>query len=173
MKLKQEFALIFLPLLCGVTFSLFFTSEETTQASVAPIMTSLKGFASGCTITMNNAPLYNNSGQLTNHSLAQGTSWYTDQEMTLNNDTYYRVAKNEFVKMNDAYLYQNNVENIKVISKSPAQLYDHSKKPIANRKVQPGSIWYSDRSITFPGDHFSMMRISTDEWIAFGDANFI
>lgn len=172
MKLKRQIT-FFLPFLCGVTLSLFFTSGTIAKASTTPIMTSLNGFASGCTVTTNNASLYDVSGKLTNRSLANGTSWFTDQQMVLNNDTYYRVSKNEFVKMTDVYLYQNNVENIKVISKKPAQLYDHSKKPILNRKIEPGSIWYSDRSITFPGDHFSMMRISTDEWVAFGDANFI
>lgn len=168
-----ERSILVVMILLSVTSALIFSSEKLVKATTNNSLDSLSSYADGCTITTKNAPLYDIHGKESNRSLKLGTSWFTDKQLVLNDEIYYRVSANEFVNSKDAYLYRTNVENIKVYTKTPAQLYDHTGRPLDGRKVQPNSVWYSDRSVSLPNLHESFMRISTDEWIALGDADSI
>lgn len=48
------------------------------------------------------APLYKKDGMVvSNRALASNSSWFSDQQMTKNGETYYRVATNEFVPVDE------------------------------------------------------------------------
>ena len=52
--------------------------------------------------TKNDARLYQANGQkVTNRALAKNTAWRTDKSATINGQTMYRVATNEWVSAND------------------------------------------------------------------------
>ena len=52
--------------------------------------------------TLNDAHLYNAKGDLiTNRGLAKNTAWRSDKTASINGQTMYRVATNEWVKAAD------------------------------------------------------------------------
>lgn len=55
-------------------------------------------------VTKNQARLFTADGQaVTNRALAKNSAWHTDKSATINGETMYRVATNEWVRVADVY----------------------------------------------------------------------
>ena len=64
-------------------------------------------------------PLAENGATLiTNRGLGRSTAWKTDQKVVVNGQTYYRVATNEWVKADDAYLTSESSRSDKTYTKN-------------------------------------------------------
>ncbi|WP_119327230.1 SLAP domain-containing protein [Companilactobacillus musae] len=111
--------------------------------------------------------LYNIEGQkVGDRALGKNTSWYSDQELTLNEKLYYRVSTNEWVDSNDVYSYES--KNIVVKTQSSAQLlYTANGKKITNRELAPNTAWKADR-LAYINDK-SYYRVATNEFVPISD----
>ncbi|MFH5811041.1 SLAP domain-containing protein [Companilactobacillus sp. FL22-1] len=112
------------------------------------------------------ALLYNSEGKvISNRALAKGTVWAVNQTMTLNGETYYRVATDEWVKKDDGLEVIPNKGT--VTTSSEAILYNSKGIKITNRALAKNTVWFTDRSATINGQ--KMYRVATDEWVAASD----
>lgn len=111
--------------------------------------------------------LYNIEGQkVGNRALGKNTSWYSDQELTLDEKLYYRVSTNEWVDSNDVYSYES--KNIVVKTQALAQLlYTANGKKITNRELAPNTAWKADRLAYINGK--SYYRVATNEFVPVSD----
>lgn len=55
---------------------------------------------------------------ITNRALGKNTAWKTDQKVVVDGQTYYRVATNEWVKADDAYLTSESSRSDKTYTKN-------------------------------------------------------
>ncbi|WP_334332728.1 SLAP domain-containing protein [Companilactobacillus sp. HBUAS59544] len=116
--------------------------------------------------TISSTKLYTADGKLiTNRQLSANSTWRVDQEKTIDGETYYRVATNEWVKEEKGL--EVNVINSVIETKNDAALYDSQGKKITNRILASNSAWRTDRTATI--NNQLMYRVATDEWIAARD----
>ena len=148
------------------TFSL---QPDTTRKQITVVAQSTTESSQGTVATMGSiAPLYSKDGtKLDGRALGAGTDWATDQKLTVNGDTYYRVSTSEYVKASDVYQYTSNSANVTTKATGNAPLYDASGNQLTSRAVAPSSIWFTDRSITVNGQKY--YRVSTSEFLSAAD----
>ncbi|TGD24905.1 hypothetical protein EGT49_01985 [Companilactobacillus suantsaicola] len=116
--------------------------------------------------TISSTKLYTADGKLiTNRQLGANSTWRVDQEKTIDGETYYRVATNEWVKEEKGL--EVNVINSVIKTKNDAALYNSQGKKITNRILASNSAWITDRTATI--NNQLMYRVATDEWIAARD----
>jgi len=99
--------------------------------------------------------------------LPHTTDWLTDQKLTIGNDTYYRVASNEYVKASQVYPYEYSHANIRTTSTSNKNLYTAEGKLIANRQLAANSDWRTDRVMYIDGVEY--YRVATNEFVRADD----
>lgn len=106
-----------------------------------------------------------------NRQLAPASNWYSDQIMTLNGTKYYRVASNEWVKMQDAYEYipkdtlvRTNLNQTKLAAKT---LINSQTEFVQNRALANGTDWKSDRIAILDGKNY--YRVATNEFVKVND----
>jgi len=98
-----------------------------------------------------------------NRELAHGTDWFSDEKLTINNKSYYRVSTNEWVDVNKVYQYVEKHENIQVNNNSNKMLYKAEGSKVKNRELSRNSNWYSDRIGYINGDKY--YRVATNEFV--------
>lgn len=116
-----------------------------------------------------NAPLYSiNDGvaKLSNRSLAAHSDWASDQKITIDGQTYYRVSTNEWCKISDVYRYESTSGVITTKNSSDfTSLVNSNNSAIKHRSLGKNTSWKYDR-IAYLGDkekpHY---RVSTNEFI--------
>lgn len=107
------------------------------------------------------------NGNLTSTILPKGSSWLINTEYDKGDQTFFQLAPNIVVNLYAGYIYMPKVQDLKVISKGPASLYDHNGQLITDRVLAPGSEWYSDRVIFLDGETY--YRVATDEFVLLSD----
>lgn len=126
-----------------------------------------------------NVTLYKQEGQkfvpITDRVLAAGSDWYYDKVANVGSENselkYYRVATNEWVRFDQAYLYQPNKVILRAKAGSPKQLI-HSEGTLAtSRMIGPNTEWYSD----LIGDigEGQYYRVATNEFVNKADVTVI
>lgn len=114
----------------------------------------------------NTIKLYDSNLNVSNRSLANGTDWFSDQEMVRDGETYYRISTNEWIKASDTYDYL--VKDSVVTTKSGAsRRLVNSRGEVSNRQLSGGTAWKSDRTIQLHGKTY--YRVSSDEFISADD----
>lgn len=103
-------------------------------------------------------------GNLTSTVLPKGSSWLINTEYDKGDQTFFQLAPNIVVNLYAGYVYTPKVQDVKVVSKGPASLYDHNGQLITDRALAPGSEWYSDRVIFL--DRETYYRVATDEFVS-------
>lgn len=114
------------------------------------------------TISTIDAKIYDDKGNFTNWTLTLDSNWLTDRKMSLNGQTYYRVATNQWVKVSDTYVYYNNTGYIKTYSGN-YPLVDSQGKIIANASLNANGNWRFDRYAYFNNQKY--YRVATNKWI--------
>lgn len=112
----------------------------------------------------NEVTLYqDNTSKVLDRALAKGTDWYSDQEMTKDGVTYYRVATNEWVKASDVYVYED--QNVVInTQKTPYQILTTSQgKDISSRALAVNTKWQVDRLAYINGSTY--YRVATNEFV--------
>lgn len=123
--------------------------------------------------TYSNVPetkLYDSQGQLvTNRALGKDTSWYSDQEKSIGNETYYRVATSEWVKASSVYTYENKQAVIE--TKSIQKLFDFQGRQITNRELAAGTSWKIDCLAYI--NNKAYYRVATNEFVPVIDVSIV
>lgn len=97
--------------------------------------------------------------------LGANTSWFSDQQVTINEVTYLRVATNEWVKASDGYNYQSILDV--VTTKGQSKLVNARGERIVNRGLQGDAEWLTDMIVNINGDKY--YRVATNEFISAND----
>lgn len=145
--------------LVAITLSSLSLGTLTAKASTVATVTSAS-----------NARLYTNSGNLiTDRALAPNTPWLVGNIVTIDGDTYYQVATNEYLKATDSKLSGDAVNHpaTGTIINGDAPLYFTMTKgdfPAA-RNLTNGSQWYIDRAIT-DSTGKTYYEVAPNEWIS-------
>ncbi|GEO63938.1 BspA family leucine-rich repeat surface protein [Companilactobacillus nantensis] len=123
--------------------------------------------------------LYKQEGQkfvpITDRALEADSGWYYDKVAYVGSENsgmkYYRVSTNEWVRANQAYLYQPNKVVIRTKAGDPKQLI-HSEGTLAtSRMISPNTDWYSDL-IGYLGEG-QYYRVATNEFVNKADVTVI
>ena len=119
------------------------------------------------------AHLYTDQGKLiTNRALAPNTPWLVGKTATINGETMYQVATNEYLKASDSSLsgdnanqQQNTNPGTVLTIVGPSQfLYNDTTNSLSNRALGSGSKWQVGKVITnSKGDRY--YQVSTHEWV--------
>lgn len=126
-----------------------------------------------------NVTLYKQEGQkfvpITNREVEAGSDWYFDKEANVGSENsdmkYYRVSTNEWVRANQAYLYQPNKVIIRTNAGAPKQLIHAEGTLATSRMLSPDTEWYSD----LIGDlgESQYYRVATNEFVKKSDVTVI
>lgn len=126
-----------------------------------------------------NVTLYKQEGQkfvpITNRELVAGSGWYYDKVAHVGSENsdmkYYRVSTNEWVRANQAYLYQPNKVVIRTKAGDPKQLIHAEGTLATSRMISPNTDWYSD----LIGDlgEGQYYRVATNEFVNKADVTVI
>jgi len=118
-------------------------------------------------------PLYNinsnNTSNISNRELANGTSWFSDEKETSDNQVYYRVSTSEWVKASQVYPYWNLDQNILTNSDSNKRLYTAEGNLVYDRELAKDSAWHTDHFIKI--DNVKYYRVSTNEFVKASDVS--
>ncbi|GEO63937.1 BspA family leucine-rich repeat surface protein [Companilactobacillus nantensis] len=126
-----------------------------------------------------NVTLYKQEGQkfvpITNREVEAGSDWYFDKVANVGSENsdmkYYRVSTNEWVRANQAYLYQPNKVIIRTNAGAPKQLIHAEGTLATSRMLSPDTDWYSD----LIGDlgESQYYRVATNEFVKKSDVTVI
>ncbi|MQS75321.1 CAP domain-containing protein [Companilactobacillus halodurans] len=114
------------------------------------------------------AQLYTEQGEkVTNRALAPNSPWVVGKILTINNQTMYQVATNEYLRAADSSLNGETSQDtgivVHVIDHDQA-LYNDATNSNSNRALQQGTAWKVGKIITNKnGDTF--FQVSTHEYI--------
>jgi len=99
-----------------------------------------------------------------NHKLGNGTDWLTDQILTNNNnDTYYRVATNEWVKASQVYPYKSVNKNMKTYGSFDKTLYNAEGNIISGKVLSKNTYFTTDRIAYINSNDF--YRVTPNEFV--------
>ena len=101
--------------------------------------------------------------------LAKQSTWYSDEQITIDGIQYLRVATNEWVKASQVYPYQDLNQYVRTYDKTAKVLYKSEDEIINNRVLQPNTSWFSDRTTyVINGDKY--YRVAANEFVSAKDA---
>ncbi len=107
---------------------------------------------------------------ISNETLAPSSSWMTDRETyVINNTKYYRVATNEFVNADDVYIYSPVSMVVTTHSNQYTTLYDAKGVAVTNRSLNSNSSWKTDSITYINGDKY--YRVATNEFVKASDVD--
>ncbi|WP_025023046.1 BspA family leucine-rich repeat surface protein [Companilactobacillus nodensis] len=114
------------------------------------------------------ARLYDSNGNLiTNRALQPNTGWFADKKLSKNGISYYRVATDEWVKMDDVYVYTPNNKYVETYNDSSKDVFNAHQKQIS-RQLRSDSDWITDVYTYMNGTKY--YRISSNEFVSANDA---
>lgn len=96
--------------------------------------------------------------KITNRALQAGSDWYSDRYAYFNDEKYYRVSTNEWVKADDAFEYD---PINKIVTTTGNQVFDETGNVV--RSLDAGIVLRTDKIATING--VKMYRVATNEWI--------
>ena len=106
---------------------------------------------------------------ISNYGLAKQSTWYSDEQITVDGIQYLRVATNKWVKASQVYSYQDLNQYVRTYDKTAKVLYKSEDEVINNRILQPNTSWFSDRTTyVINGDKY--YRVATNEFVSAKDA---
>jgi len=152
-----------------VTFSKDVTEFTIFVEKITTINTNIKTHISTISTHPGTAiSLYNQNGKsIKNRALAGDSAWSSDKVMTLNGNTYYRVATNEWVKASDVYEYITKKGTVKTSQGGYKNLFTSKGKKVQSRGLASKTDWATDKVATINGQ--AMYRVATNEWVKAAD----
>ncbi|WP_201782117.1 SLAP domain-containing protein, partial [Companilactobacillus nantensis] len=107
---------------------------------------------------------------ITKETLAPSSSWITDRETyVINNTKYYRVATNEFVNADDVYVYSPVNMVVTTHADKYTTLYTAKGAEVTNRTLSNDSSWKVDSITYINGDKY--YRVATNEFVKASDVD--
>lgn len=142
-----------------------------TGAAVMPATTAqAKSVSSSYKVQVDSdsANLYNASGDETDSTLPENSTWSVSNIRTIDGKDYYQVAANDYVSSEDSFLYKKRPETIKVAEDHEVSVYNHNFEENSKIKLAAGTKWYSDTAIyTQAGIPF--VRVAPDMYVSMVD----
>jgi len=116
--------------------------------------------------------IYDSQGNvINNRELAKLSNWFSDQIWTAKDgQQYYRVATNEWVKVEDVYLYE--ATPLTVTTKDVSEyvtLVDEYGKFVQNRALGVATDWLVDKTVTINGEKY--YRVASNEFVSANDVD--
>lgn len=112
-----------------------------------------------------NVKIYDTDGnELTNRVISANTDWFSDEILTLNNQKYYRVATDQWLKADDAYVYVAEPTLVRVYQDGFGDLIKAEGTPVTDRELKSGTDWKSDRYAYINGAKY--YRVATNEFVS-------
>src|SRR5699024_2793945 len=111
------------------------------------------------------ALLYNSKGQvLRNRALASNSAWAVGKIVTINNETMYQVATDEYLKASDSSL-NGQTQSSKLVGTTTTQLnlYNSKDGAMSSRALAKGSGWIVGKYIVNK-DGQLFAQVSTNEY---------
>jgi len=107
---------------------------------------------------------------ISNETLAPSSSWITDRETyVINNTKYYRVATNEFVNADDVYVYSPISMVVTTHANQYTTVYDAKGVAVTDRSLNSNSSWKADSIVYINGDKY--YRVATNEFVKASDVD--
>ncbi|ALB30075.1 SLAP domain-containing protein [Companilactobacillus heilongjiangensis] len=107
---------------------------------------------------------------ISNETLAPSSSWITDRETyVINNTKYYRVATNEFVNADDVYVYSPVSMVVTTHANQYTTVYNAKGAAVTDRSLNSDSSWKVDSIAYINGDKY--YRVATDEFVKASDVD--
>lgn len=107
---------------------------------------------------------------ITKETLAPSSSWITDRETyVINNTKYYRVATNEFVNADDVYVYSPVNMVVTTHADKYTTLYTAKGAEVTNRTLSDNTSWKVDSITYINGDKY--YRVATNEFVKASDVD--
>ena len=107
---------------------------------------------------------------ITKETLAPDSSWITDRETyVINNTKYYRVATNEFVNADDVYVYSPVNMVVTTHADKYTPLYTAKGAEVTNRTLSNNTSWKVDSVTYINGDKY--YRVATNEFVKASDVD--
>lgn len=114
------------------------------------------------------AQIYDDNGiLLSDDALLSLSDWHNDEVMTLDGETYYRVATNKWIKTNTAYVYNYKLNDVRVYRDITSDVVD-SRGNVIPTELAPTTEWKADRLVTL--DNGTYYRIATDKFVSAANA---
>ena len=135
-----------------------YDKKATDDTSTAGIIYHTDFFANKTTL------LYTEDGkEVTNRALGKESAWFADRKMTLNGETYLRVATSEWVKVSDGL--EVTAANATITMKDQAEVYTSNGTVIPGVTLPANSKWAIDwQANDLAGQ--TMYRIANNEWVS-------
>lgn len=140
--------------------------SDNNSTSTSPDVISIESTIGTHPAALTKINIYDNNGYLTDKTVAPNSNWYTDREMLIKGTKYYRIATDQWLKIDDVYIYQNNPVYLSTYSDTAKHLVNSQNLKV-NREVAANSDWYSDRYAYF--DNQKYYRLATNEWVNAND----
>ena len=123
---------------------------------------------SGIVRTLNSLDdqLFDGSGRALSYGLAPNTEWKYSRVVSINSRSYYQVATDEFLPVEEAVDFTPVSAKTDIYLNSKAVLYD-SKGQTLSKFLASGSGWATDGCAIING--VKMYRVATDEWVSAGN----
>ncbi|GEO64692.1 hypothetical protein LNA01_18750 [Companilactobacillus nantensis] len=102
-------------------------------------------------------------GQPLGKALSPNTAWKYSRTVKIDGASYYQVAEDEFVPLDDALAFTPTTKPTAVKITKKATLYDSLGKS-TERILPKGSAWRTDGCAFIDG--VKMYRVSTDGWVS-------
>ncbi|MFC6177234.1 SLAP domain-containing protein [Companilactobacillus huachuanensis] len=118
--------------------------------------------------SLDKVTIYDANGKATGETVPSNSDWSTDQKLTLNGKTYYRIATDQWVSSDDVYIYQPTSTSVKTYSDSAKGLVNSTNSAISDRMLGNDSDWYTDRYTYLNNQKY--YRIATNEWVSANDS---
>ncbi|WP_338231135.1 SLAP domain-containing protein [Companilactobacillus muriivasis] len=107
---------------------------------------------------------------ISNETLAPSSSWITDRETyVINNTKYYRVATNEFVNADDVYVYSPVSMVVTTHANQYTTVYNAKGAAVTDRSLNSDSSWKVDSITYINGDKY--YRVATNEFVKASDVD--
>jgi len=116
--------------------------------------------------TIDQADVYDNNGNKQTAIISPLNDFTANEKMVKDNETYYRIGNNKWVKASDTYIYEKFNGFVRTYENSDKPLIDVEDEP-DNRDLVPLTDWKTDRYADFNNEKY--YRVATDEWIKASD----
>ncbi|TGD22550.1 BspA family leucine-rich repeat surface protein [Companilactobacillus suantsaicola] len=152
-----------------LSYTQIVSNESTSSAHIENIKSTIATFADQPDVQIY-AKDSDNQMSVVNRKLVHNSDWLTDQLMTLNGDTFYRVATNEWVKASQVYLYKAETLSLQAKTDSDKQMIKAEGTALDNLLAK-GTQFTSDRIAYINGQEY--YRVGINQFVKISDTEIV
>ncbi|KRN98317.1 SLAP domain-containing protein [Companilactobacillus kimchiensis] len=146
------------------------TTPDTNHEATAPVHQNVNvaTFSDQPDVQLYEIDSSSNVTPIDNTTLKQNSGWFSDQKVTIDGTTYYRVSTNQWAKAGQVYTYNKTNLHIRTYDDSAKDIYKAESELVKSRLIAADSSWLTDRTIDL--DDTGYYRVSTNEFVKAADA---